>query len=444
MLQEKRKALEQLVKRQQDLLAKEGGLDADGLAEVRKLTGEIQTLSAEVKALQEAHASVAEATQFNSAPLPGVAGSLVEGVGYRADVGQTTIERDERTGETHTFHSGAGVLSDAQVRAISTPEYRQAFEVYLRTNGNVTAMPDVHRRALEAGNDAQGGALIPPDYLARLIQRKPAPTRLAGRVTQLTTSRDELTMPKQTGGDDTIYPNNIRVGWTGEGGNAADAMSDEKTFSNVKVPIHEGIMVQDVQRTLIEDSGFDIVSWVVGGFSQAYSLEVERCIAGGNGIAQPRGFSAQLSTIEGITTGVISAKDILKLPFQVAEQYIDSACWVMNRKSSGAAVAQILDGNDRPLFAPGVTNDGLSERRPDMLQGFPICYSAFMADVAAGEIPVAFGDLKGYYLVQRMAASIQFLDQTKAVSGKVQILFRYRVGGDFLEPWTMKGLLIKS
>ena len=53
-----------------------------------------------------------------------------------------------------------------------------------------------------------------------------------------------------------------------------------------------------------------------------------------------------------------------------------------------------------------------------------------------------YGDLKGYYLVNRIGFSIQALDQTKAKRNQIELVGRVRFGGAPVEHWRLK--LLKS
>jgi HK97 family phage major capsid protein len=111
---------------------------------------------------------------------------------------------------------------------------------------------------------------------------------------------------------------------------------------------------------------------------------------------------------------------------------------VFNSTSAGKAIAKLKDSQNRYLFAAGVTSDGLATARPATLLGFPIIESDFMPDVAANSYPVIFGDLAGYYLVQRVGFSIQVLNEVKAAQNQVSIVGRMRVGGQVAEDWRIK------
>ena len=64
--------------------------------------------------------------------------------------------------------------------------------------------------------------------------------------------------------------------------------------------------------------------------------------------------------------------------------------------------------------------------------------SQWMPNIGASNFPLIFGDLKGYYLAQRVGFSIQVLDQTRAKANQIELVGRVRFGGRPVEPWRFK------
>ncbi len=91
------------------------------------------------------------------------------------------------------------------------------------------------------------------------------------------------------------------------------------------------------------------------------------------------------------------------------------------------------------MWGYGLQDDGLS---PDLhsrrLLGYDVNYSGFMPSPAAGTYPVIFGDLSGYYLVNRVGFSIQVLRELYAETNQILLLGRLRFGGQVAEDWKIK------
>jgi HK97 family phage major capsid protein len=61
-----------------------------------------------------------------------------------------------------------------------------------------------------------------------------------------------------------------------------------------------------------------------------------------------------------------------------------------------------------------------------------------MPNVGTSTYPIIFGDLKGYYHVDRVGFSIQVLRELYAESNQILLLGRLRFGGQVAEDWRLK------
>ncbi|APX69599.1 hypothetical protein BKD03_09550 [Brucella sp. 09RB8471] len=75
--------------------------------------------------------------------------------------------------------------------------------------------------------------------------------------------------------------------------------------------------------------------------------------------------------------------------------------WLMNRKTLGM-LRTLKDDTGRFIML-----DPITEGAPATLLGRPIVEAVDMPDVAANAIPIMFGDLSGYRIVDRVGFSMQ-------------------------------------
>lgn len=409
------------------------GAAEPNLETIRSLTAEVESLGNDVRTLAQAHDAL-ERDQHDRGQRS-VPGAVVAVPG-RPNVATVTVENRHVVS-----HEGEGDLDDEQIAYLGTREYLSGLRDFVRGR-------NVSTRALEGGIDPQGGFLIPPQYINQIIQRRPAPTRVASRVRRLNASGNSVMLPRVTGGDDT-YSSNVRIQWTGENkpaGNYTPTAAQEAQFGLSTINIHEGLITGQISRTLLEDAAFDVLGWITEEVVRAKQLEDDRVILVGDGIGKPVGITNStnpLATVTSIANDAISADDIRLLPFALPEQYVENAVWVMNRANTGRAIAGLKDAENRYLFGQGLQDSGLAVRVGTNLCGYDVLYSTFMPNVADGAIPVLFGDLSSYYMVDRIAMSVQILNETAAKQGAVEFVVRYRTGGDYMEQWGMRGLLIQ-
>ena len=78
--------------------------------------------------------------------------------------------------------------------------------------------------------------------------------------------------------------------------------------------------------------------------------------------------------------------------------------------------------------------DPVSASAPMTLLGRPIVEAVDMPDVAANAVPIVFGDLQGYRVIDRVSFSLLRDPYSQAAKGQVRLHARRRVGGDGAHP----------
>lgn len=334
-------------------------------------------------------------------------------------------------------------LTDAQMNAVFSREYREAFTMYVRKKGQRDLSPS-HLRAISEGVDSEGGFLVPAEFLAKMVEREPASTELQNMVTGLTCGTDKLTMPKNAYSASDLYTTGIRVQWVDEK-TGPTSEADPSDFGNITIPVHTAMMYCDPTKNMIEDSAFDIMGWLADKFRETSDVVTENMIINGNGIGQPAGIllnpngTDEPATVVSGSAATVTADGLLDLTYALLGRYTRNARFVFNRTSTEKAIAKLKDSANRYLFSSDIVNgDGLATARPTQLLGFPITSSDFMPSLGANTFPIIFGDPKGYYLVRRIGFSIEILDQVVATANKVRVLGRMRIGGQVAEDWRLK------
>lgn len=424
-------------------LSEKADMSTEDIAKVKDLTGVCKTLKDEIEALAGAEAFNAEMKDAT-----GVNVELDEAAGK--EKGQVTRSKE---GESHktTLEFDEAAFTEKQIKALKNPDYAKAFTRYLRSKGDMDALDSMDRKALNEGIDSEGGYLTPVQTLNRILQRKAAPTRIAGRVETINAAGKSLTMSyiRNTDSDNDVYPTGIRATCTGEvPASSTVHRATTPTIAQRTVTINTWMLSLAMSNDMLEDAGVDVEAWVASKFVETIDLLKDNQIL--NGLGDGRGCMGILTNIDG-TEGVVSvnstvdnsfaAIDLIGMPFDVAEQYDENSVYVMNKKSTGKTIAQMLDSSNRPLWQRGGQNfPGITEKAPDILNGEPVVYSAFMPNKGNAAYPVLYGDLGGYLLAQRAALSIRLITEKYAEENATGILGRIRFGGDLLEPWRMTAL----
>jgi len=348
------------------------------------------------------------------------------------------------------YHPNAGVV-------MSDPEYKRAMCLYL-TRGPEAA--DRHFRNLEEGLDPQGGYLAPVEVIAKLIEKKPTPTRVSGLVDVVNSSRDAISLPRvnyTTASDDssgTIYNTGFRATLTDENptSDTQAMVNDTSIFGSVRVSVFTWLIEGVLTNNQVEDAMFDPMAWMTDKFGLTIELLRDNMILNGTGVSQPLGLLANPGGSDTLTypptvssgspaSPFISADGILNLTEDVPEQYDENVKYLYKKTSTGKVIRTLKDANGRYLFSKGPGEDTLVPAKQRLLNGYPVLWSQFMPDPASsgtGQYPVIAGDFGGYTLVNRVGFSIQVLREVAARRNQVIVLGRVRFGGQPLEPWRLR------
>ena len=433
------------------LLNKGSEITTDDIKNIETLNGEVKSLSAQVKKLDDV-TSLQSAAKANAEFLNQPGNRLpinnstdhengMKTAGY-TDAGSSFF--DPMTGALE--QSGAGILSVKQFRAIGEDSYKNAFRKYLR-KGNDLDQGD--RKDLSEGLDPQGGYFAPPEMINRIIQRKPTPTRVSDYVTNITTGRDAITMPQVNYSADDIYTTPFRVTYTGEIANSGEAaINDANLIGMQKIDVFTAMLTGALTNDMIEDSMFGLEAWVTSKLQETVDLEYDRVCLLGTGVGQGYGMITNPDgpgQIKSILTGVsgnITADNIFAMAYAIPEQYDENCRFILNKTKTASVIATLKDAQNRYLFGMGAGDNGFASARPKELAGYGYAYSGFMPAISAGTFPIIFGDLTGYYKVNRLGFSLQVLRETRAKQNEVELVARFRFGGKTVEPWKMRALKV--
>lgn len=428
-------------------------IPADKLSEIETRNDDLKSLDAEIERLTrlEEMKSGAQAAYKHDGQQPGEV--RVIGSEY---AGETVVERN-KSGDLSIAYEEGWQGMDQKTRAIinATP-YKRAFRNYIRSKLGIHGLGPGDIKTLQEGADSQGGFLVPEDMLQRLIDRQPTPTRVAGLVTRLQTSRDALTIPKVNYTDTTnnannIYTTGIRVTKTGEVPSSSTAHRvTDPAFGQVRIPVHTMMLSMPLTNDMIEDSAFPLVEWASGKFRETKDLLYDNEIINGSGIGGPLGIldasnlgtgANQVATVVTGSAAALTADGVIDLHYSVPPQYRSELRYLLNYLNAAKALAKLKDGQNQYLFKMGGTYSapgGLQGEFPDTLNGAPLVYSEFMPSPAANAYPIIFGAFSGYYLVERIGFSVQVLSELYAETNQQLLLGRLRFGGQTAEPWKLK------
>lgn len=375
----------------------------------------------------------------NALPQPGA------DAGKNNFAGKTYV--DLMTGEVQ--EEGKGVLSTSQLKAVIDPNYVKYFPDLLRAGGNISKVKSVDaRKFLSEGIDEDGGITVPPTTIAGILRREPTPVRILDYVRTVTVGSDKAQMLRSVYNTDDLYSSSVRVYPTGEG--AAATETDKPQFGTFAIDVHSFTAELVITRQLLEDTNFDLMSFITEEFRTAVRNHTAQKVLSGSGVAEHFGILTRVGSgdnnVQFVKSGHASQvtwAGLRQLKNAVPEQYDIGSNYMFNKKSTQDAIEALVDGQSRPLW-PESQRSGMENGVPGRLNGYGYIREAFMPDVAASAYPILFGDFRGYIRAMRLGMTIESLREIEARSGKVVMLCRFRDGGDVAEPWRIRAQKIAA
>ncbi|GAA3550776.1 phage major capsid protein [Nonomuraea rosea] len=298
--------------------------------------------------------------------------------------------------------------------------YGAAFNSYLRRgmsgldgDAQQLLMQRFESRDQGTQNDSLGGYLVPDEFRNTVTETMKAYGGLLAVCTVITTSTGaDLPWPTNddTGNEGEFLAENTQLG------------STDMLFGQRKLLAHTvNSKIVRVAIQLLQDSAFDLNSWLPRKLGERIGRRAARAWAQGTGIDQPEGITTSVAT--GATgTGTISSgaayayNDMVDLEHSVDPAYRPRARYVL-ADSALKHFRKLKDTQGRPLWVP-IPAPGF----PSTLNGYEYTVDNSMPVVAANSKSVAFGDFKAGYLV-RQVQGVQAIRLTERYADYLQVGF---------------------
>ncbi len=328
---------------------------------------------------------------------------------------------------------------------------RKAFLKALRKKGDLSFLsaeekalivPDLmptEMKALYAGDATTGGFFASTDYMAELQAYKILISPMRGACRVQATSGERVQMP--------ALANDTSVYWATEQSTFTD--STDATVGMINIPVHEQRGLVRISEQNLEDSLFDIESFIKERLGLKFAQAEGTAFVSGTGVGRPRGFLSYpikassgysggsagknnvIDAIPYVPSGVagnLTADSILNVFMDLKSAYAPNATYGFTRASLNT-IRLFKDSMNRPLWQPFAASN-----LPSTVYDRPYIELPDMPEIAANAYAVVVGDFKNYMIVDRVTMNIRQLNELYAASGLVGFIARMRVGGDLLLP----------
>ena len=340
---------------------------------------------------------------------------------------QSAIDRElsQPVGKPLTARPEPG--ADQGKTGTATDEYKAAFWRTMRAK----SVPHEVLNALQVGVESEGGYLAPDEYQRTLIEALEDQNIFRQLAHVISTSSGDRKIP--------VVASKGTASWIDE--EAAYPESDD-SFGQVSIGAYKLATMLKVSEELLNDSVFDLPSYIAREFARRIGAAEEEAFFTGNGTGKPTGI---LNATGGAETGVTAASataitmdEVMDLYYSLRAPYRRNAVFIMN-DSTIKAIRKLKNGNGDYLWQPSLTAG-----QPDTLLGRPVYTSSYMPAIAAGNKTILFGDLGYYWVADRQGRSFKRLNELYAATGQVGFLASQRVDGKLVLAEAVKVLAQKS
>ena len=335
------------------------------------------------------------------------------------------LELDRPTARPMVDKPGMGDVSKVK-QGRASAEYNGAFWNAMR--GRVSYEI---RNALQIGDPTEGGYLVPDEFEHQLIEGLQEENIMRPLVHTIQTSTGEHKIP--------IVASHGSGSWVEE--EQAIPESDD-AFSQIYLSAHKFATMIRVSRELLNDSVFDLPSYIAHEFVRRAGAAEEEAILSGDGNHKPIGL---LHDTLGAQTGVtaasataITADELIDLQHSLKSSYRRNACFIMN-DATIQAIRKLKDSQGQYIWQPGIR-----EGAPDMLFNQRVLMSNYMPIPGAGNKVILYGDYSYYWLAEREGRSLERLNELYAVTDQVGFKMTERLDGRLILPEAVQCLQMKA
>ncbi|MGH8382622.1 phage major capsid protein [Pseudomonas sp.] len=319
-------------------------------------------------------------------------------------------------------------------------EHKTAFMQFVR-KGIDTGLGDLQAKALQIGNDADGGYAVPEELDRSIIELLKDTSPMRQVCNQITVGSPDYKRLVSLGG--------AGSGWVGE--TDARPATGNPTLGQISAFMGEIYANPQATQTSLDDIFFDAEGWLNSEVSREFSEKEGSAFTSGNGVNKPKGYLAyelvtdsdktrafgKLQKLISGTAGGFTGDNLIDLIHSLKAGYRANGRFMMTNLTL-AYVRKLKDSEGNYLWRPG-----LELGQPSTLLSYGITENEDMPDVAADANAISFGDFKrGYTIVDRIGTRV--LRDPYTNKPFVGFYTTKRVGGMLVDSQAIKVLTLSA
>lgn len=300
-------------------------------------------------------------------------------------------------------------------------EHKNAWAKWARKGAGEYELEALERKAVTiTGTDgaglATGGYLMPKTVEAGIYTTLETLSPIRSEATVVSVSSDDYRFLAGNG--------TFESGWVGETDPRPETATN--TLGEVRVPMGEIYANPHASQRALDDAAFNLDAYMVDETARAFAKKENTAFITGDGSNKPQGIltTTGLTTVKsGVAAGLPTSGDAyLAMIYALPAAYRAGAKFIM------ASASQLSVRTMKDTTGNYIWQHSLVAGAPQTIGGFDIVEVEDMDAVAAGKLPVVFGNIKvGYLIADRIG--IRTLRDPYSKKPYVGFYSTKRVGG---------------
>ena len=219
--------------------------------------------------------------------------------------------------------------------------------------------------------------------------------------------------------------------WVPEGGiiPMEDGMAD---FSDIRLDTHKLAAFVTLEEDFAHDSTFKIEEHLIQRLARNFGRGEDKAFITGTGVNMPTGILADEDGADiGVEADQLTYDDVVKLFFSVKPEYRRNGTWLMNDETA-LALRTLKDDAGNYIW----------NHANDTILGHKVRISEFMPNAETGSKPIAFGDFRYYWIVDKRPVCLRTLVEKFVLLGCVGYLAYEFLDGKLVRPEAVKVMRI--
>ncbi|WP_374966000.1 phage major capsid protein [Lysinibacillus sp. RS5] len=192
-----------------------------------------------------------------------------------------------------------------------------------------------------------------------------------------------------------------------------------------------------VSKSLVNNSQFDLVSFVVGKMAESIAKWIENQLLNGTP-NKVTGLSTVSQTVTAASASVLTADELIDVQEEVPDVFQGSAIWIMNR-TTRKAIRKLKDGQGNYLL-----NRDATARWGYTLLGKDVYTSDNMQGMEAGNTAIFYGDMSGLAVKLAENVSIEILREKYSTQHAIGVVGWIEIDSKIENAQKISKLVMKS